>query len=53
MSEDKKPKKLNRFKRKVETHGELSVEDWEKLNKEFFGEENASWVRQSDTDEDE
>lgn len=53
MSEEKKPKKFNRFKKKVESHGELSVEDWEKLNKEFFGEENASWCSRSETDDDE
>lgn len=46
-------KKRNRFKKKIENPEELTTDEWDRLNKEYFGEDNATWVSTDDHVEEE
>ena len=46
-------KKNNRFKPTRKIHdGDISPEEWVRLNKEHFGEDNATWLPEKNEDDD-
>lgn len=51
MSKQKKGK-FNRFKRKLETPHELSPEEWEQMNREYFG-DSMEWGAEREYMDDE